>query len=34
MIQHKQEKNGFKYIEIKNAKAEAKIVLQGAHIFH
>jgi len=34
MIQHKQEKNGFKYIEIKNAKAEAKISLQGAHIFH
>jgi hypothetical protein len=34
MIQHKQEKNGFKYIEIKNAKAEAKYVLQGAHIFH
>ena len=34
MIEHKQKENGFKYIEIKNAKAEAKIALQGAHIFH
>ncbi len=34
MIEHKQEKNGFKYIEIKNVKAEAKIALQGAHVFH
>ena len=34
MIEHKQEKNGFKYIDIKNAKAEAKIALQGAHVFH
>ena len=34
MIKHKEEKNGFKYIEIKNAKAEAKIALQGAHVFH
>jgi glucose-6-phosphate 1-epimerase len=26
--------NGFKYLEIKNKKASAKIALQGAHIFH
>lgn len=34
MIEHKQKENGFKYIEIKNEKAEAKIALQGAHVFH
>ena len=31
---HKELENGFKYIEIKNTHAEAKIALQGAHIFH
>ncbi|MBU1668432.1 D-hexose-6-phosphate mutarotase [bacterium] len=34
MILHKELNNGFKYIEVKNAYAEAKIALQGAHIFH
>ncbi len=34
MITHKQFDNGFKYIEIKNKQAEAKIALQGAHLFH
>ncbi|WP_373032437.1 D-hexose-6-phosphate mutarotase [Sulfurovum sp.] len=34
MITHKQLDNGFKYIEIKNKEAEAKIALQGAHLFH
>lgn len=33
MITHKQLDNGFKYIEIKNKEAEAKIALQGAHLF-
>ncbi len=34
MITHKQFDNGFKYIEIQNSQAEAKIALQGAHLFH
>ena len=34
MIIHKQLDNGFKYIEVRNKQAEAKIALQGAHIFH
>ncbi|HFQ61518.1 MAG TPA: D-hexose-6-phosphate mutarotase [Epsilonproteobacteria bacterium] len=33
MISHKQFENGFKYIEILNKYAHAKIALQGAHIF-
>ncbi len=34
MITHKQFDNGFKYIEVQNNRAEAKIALQGAHLFH
>lgn len=34
MIEKKILANGFKYIEVRNKKAEAKIALQGAHIFH
>lgn len=34
MIVHKKLANGFAYIEIKNSSAEAKIALQGAHLFH
>jgi glucose-6-phosphate 1-epimerase len=34
MISHKKLKNNYEYIEIKNNQAEAKIALQGAHIFH
>lgn len=34
MIIHKQFDNDFEYIEIKNNQAEAKIALQGAHLFH
>lgn len=34
MIVHKELANGFSYIEVKNSSAEAKIALQGAHIFH
>lgn len=34
MIIYKQYDNGFEYIEIKNNQAEAKIALQGAHLFH
>lgn len=34
MITHKQLENGFKYIEIQNKEADAKIALQGAHLFH
>ena len=34
MITHKEFDNGFKYIEVKNAHARAKIALQGAHLFH
>ncbi|MBU0720393.1 D-hexose-6-phosphate mutarotase [bacterium] len=33
MIQHKQLENGFEYIEISNEASQAKIALQGAHIF-
>jgi len=33
MIEHKQYPNGFKYLEIHNTHAHAKIALQGAHIF-
>ncbi len=34
MIIRKQYDNGFEYIEIKNNQAEAKIALQGGHLFH
>ncbi|HHB94999.1 MAG TPA: D-hexose-6-phosphate mutarotase, partial [Campylobacterales bacterium] len=34
MITHKELDNGYKYIEIENSHAEAKIALQGAHLFH
>ncbi len=34
MINHKQFDNGYNYIEIQNECAEAKIALQGAHLFH
>ena len=34
MIVHQKMPNGFAYIEIKNSAAEAKIALQGAHLFH
>ena len=34
MIIRKQYDNGFEYIEIKNHHAEAKLALQGAHLFH
>ncbi len=34
MITHKKLQNGFEYIEIKNRAAEAKIAMQGAHLFH
>lgn len=34
MITHKKLPNGFEYIEVKNRAAEAKIALQGAHLFH
>jgi len=34
MIELKMLENGFQYIEVRNRKAEAKIALQGAHIFH
>lgn len=34
MIISKHYDNGFEYIEIKNNQAEAKIALQGAHLFH
>ena len=34
MIAKKELENGFVYYEIKNRAAEAKIALQGAHIFH
>jgi glucose-6-phosphate 1-epimerase len=34
MIEQKQFANGFKYVEIFNASACAKIALQGAHLFH
>ena len=34
MITHKEFENSFKYIEVTNVHAKAKIALQGAHIFH
>ncbi len=34
MITHKQFDNSYKYLEIQNDHAEAKIALQGAHLFH
>ena len=34
MILHKQFDNGYTYLEIQNDCAEAKIALQGAHLFH
>lgn len=34
LISHKEFDNGFKYIEIQNRHAQAKIALQGAHLFH
>lgn len=34
MIVHKKLINGFEYIEVKNKAAEAKVALQGAHLFH
>lgn len=34
MITHKKLPNGFEYIEVKNSSAEAKIALQGAHLFY
>lgn len=34
MIVHKKLANGFAYIEVNNSSAEAKIALQGAHLFH
>ena len=34
MITHKKLQNGFEYIEVNNRAAEAKIALQGAHLFH
>ncbi|MEA3374520.1 MAG: D-hexose-6-phosphate mutarotase, partial [Campylobacterota bacterium] len=34
MITLKELENGFTYIEIANEKAQAKIALQGAHVYH
>ncbi len=34
MITLKELDNGFTYIEIANEKAEAKVALQGAHVYH
>lgn len=34
MIAHKKLTNRFEYIEVKNEAAEAKVALQGAHLFH
>jgi len=34
MIEQKTFDNGFKYLEVRNSSAEAKIALQGAHLFH
>lgn len=34
MIVHKRLADGFEYIEVKNSVAEAKMALQGAHLFH
>ena len=34
MIEQKKLENGFEYIEVGNGRAQAKIALQGAHLFH
>ncbi len=34
MIQHKTLPNGFNYLSVENKSANAKIALQGAHLFH
>lgn len=34
MIEYKEYENGFKYIEVSNTSATAKIALQGAHLFY
>jgi glucose-6-phosphate 1-epimerase len=34
MIRHKKLASNYSYIEIKNNQAEAKIALQGGHVFH
>lgn len=34
MFSYKTQENGFEYIEIINDSAQAKIALQGAHLFH
>jgi glucose-6-phosphate 1-epimerase len=34
MVEHKSMENGFRYIEVTNERARAKIALQGAHLFH
>ncbi len=34
MFTFKTKENGFKYIEVKNNSCEAKIAVQGAHLFH
>ncbi len=34
LLTHKQYDNGFKYLEVVNESARAKIALQGAHLFH
>ncbi|MCF6187766.1 MAG: D-hexose-6-phosphate mutarotase [Desulfobulbaceae bacterium] len=34
MIEQKKRDNGLEYIEVRNAQAQAKIALQGAHLFH
>jgi glucose-6-phosphate 1-epimerase len=34
MFEFKTQENGFKYIEIRNDSAIAKIAVQGAHLFH
>ena len=34
MFEFKTQENGFKYIEVTNDSAEARIAVQGAHIFH
>ena len=34
MISHNKLENNYEYLEIKNRQAEAKIALQGAHVFH
>ena len=34
MITYKKKKHAFEYLHIKNSAAQAKIALQGAHIFH